>query len=77
MINQATSQIHARIKHLLGYPGYSRQELPSGEYDSLCQLDHFGLGNSRSRQEYLEFAEIDLKGKKCGPMKWCAEGLLE
>lgn len=37
----------------------------------------YGVGNERTVQEYLKFAEIDLHEVKCGSLKWCVDGTLD
>ena len=70
---------------MMGYPDYSLESIQHNNighendeaYNVLLDLEYYGLGKSRSREEYLKFAEIDLEKKTCGPMKWCSEGQLE
>jgi hypothetical protein len=88
MCSRAESQIRNRIKHMMGYPEASLEAMRQEDknvnhhdgdefYNVLLELEHYGLGNVRSRNDYLRFAEIDLDEKTCGPMKWCSEGELE
>ena len=86
-MDRMTPYIHNRIKYMMGYPKLTvddimkKQQQHDGEdeayYNPLLELDHYGLGTARSREEYLKFAEIDLDNMKCGPLKWCSEGELE
>ena len=74
---------------MLGYPNFTSDDVQrsSGSntnhgddeelYNVLMDLEHYGLGDTRSRSDYLEFAEIDLQNMTCGPMKWCSDGTLE
>ena len=77
MCDRAKAIIHKRIKSLLGIT--KEVEVDADDpYNALLELnDYFGLGTERSRQGYLEFAEIDLEHQTCGPMTWCSNGELE
>jgi hypothetical protein len=82
LVERVSDKIRNRIKYMMGYKEVTletiQQENAGHEdddsYDILLELDHYGLGAVRSREEYLKFAEIDLEKKKCGPMTWCSEG---
>jgi hypothetical protein len=85
MADRASTPIRQRIKHMMGYPDMDRilqRNAAHTIYDDpshniTFELEHFGLGQERSRDAYLQFAEIDLLKMTCGPMKWCSEGSLE
>ena len=83
MEDRLTSTTHDRIKVMMGYPEVSPAASDGVEGHrvasnySLVELDHYGLGSRRSREEYLEFAEIDLNKRTCGGLEWCAEGTLQ
>jgi [Skp1-protein]-hydroxyproline N-acetylglucosaminyltransferase len=79
MVDQVTHSIRKRIKIMMGYPGMEDDEAQKdkGPYRLSYGLERYGLGTVRSAKEYLEFAEIDLEKKTCGPMKWCSEGQIE
>jgi hypothetical protein len=63
---------------MMGYPNITTSTIiQSLSYNVLSELEHYGLGTERSKEDYLKFAEIDLERKTCGPMAWCSEGLLE
>ena len=85
-------EVRKRIKYMMGYPevrqGLSFVRLhnsittnddDNGKrfMDVLLEVERYGLGNVRSPQDYLNFAEIDLNQRTCGAMKWCSEGELE
>lgn len=83
MEDRLSPTTHDRIKVMLGYPevtsvasgGVAGRRVASNY--SLVELDKYGLGSRRSRQEYLKFAEIDLDKRTCGGLEWCAEGTLQ
>jgi len=78
---RGTKFVHQRLKHMLGYPKFSSEDLQVSNMDEshnvLMEFEHYGLGTTRSRTEYLEFSEIDIDTRTCGPMKWCSEGTLD
>ena len=85
-MDRMTPYIHKRIKYMMGYPKLTMDDIMKNQqhggedeeyFNPLLELEHFGLGNVRSREEYLKFAEIDLEKSTCGPLKWCSEGKLE
>ena len=85
LTDQVASAVKSRIKHMMGYPDYSLSDMQQQNighkndeaYDVLIDLQYYGLGTTRTLEEYLKFAEIDLEKKTCGPMKWCSEGQYE
>jgi hypothetical protein len=67
-----------RIKHLVGYPTDSLQEIQqAGDEIVLTDLDYYGNGKVRSREEYLNLTNIDVVKEECHPMHWCNYGELE
>ena len=76
LVSRAQEQIRNRIKYMLGYPKLLEGKNLTKQ-ESLLEAEHYGLGKERSREEYLQFAEIDLEEMTCGPMKWCIDGTLE
>jgi Glycosyltransferase (GlcNAc) len=86
MAERASTPIRQRIKHMMGYPEMDRtlrtnaagqHQTNDPSHNITFELEHFGLGQERSRDAYLQFAEIDLLKMTCGPMKWCSDGSLE
>jgi Glycosyltransferase (GlcNAc) len=85
MVDRASTTIRQRIKHMMGYPDIIMNKKTNTAHTATNDLshnisfevEHFGLGQERSREAYLEFAEIDLLKMTCGPMKWCTDGSLE
>ncbi|KAL9187610.1 hypothetical protein ACHAXT_005988 [Thalassiosira profunda] len=79
LMDRLSPTIHDRIKTMMGYPefedGAENYRAPSNY--SLVELSCYGVGTRRSRDEYLQFAKIDLKKRTCGGLKWCAEGSLQ
>lgn len=64
---------------MIGYPeltlapdGVEGHRVPSNY--SLIESKNYGVGASRSKEEYLKFAKIDIEKRQCGGLKWCAEG---
>lgn len=87
-MDKMTPHIHARIKHMMGYPKFTLEDIKQMQtqhsnndeesyYNPILEVEHYGLGNVRTREEYLKFAEIDLEKSTCGPLKWCSEGEIE
>ncbi|KAL7528160.1 hypothetical protein ACHAWF_002458 [Thalassiosira exigua] len=74
LMDRLSPTTHERIKVMMGYREF---QLTSASNYSVVELSHYGLGTHRSKEEYLEFAEIDLENRKCGKLKWCAEGTLQ
>ncbi len=68
-----------RVKHLVGYKDCcSREKLEEdGDELVLMDVDHYAFGDVRSREEYLEWANIDVDAKRCHPIQWCNKGELE
>ena len=81
MVDHAATQVRQRIKYMMGYPEApkrtSDKTMEADQLDPLLEIDHYGLGTERSREEYYQFAEVNVVEKTCGPMKWCTEGSLE
>lgn len=76
--NQLQLRLIKRVKHLVGYNDCcSRQKLEQ-EGDSLVLMDveHYAFGETRSREEYLKWAEIDVDAKRCHRLEWCNKGEL-
>lgn len=65
-----------RVKHLVGYNDCcSREKLvEDGDELVLMDVEHYGFGDVRSREEYLSWANIDVDKKKCHSIKWCNNG---
>ena len=76
--NQLQLRLIKRVKHLVGYNDCcSRQKLEQ-EGDSLVLMDveHYAFGETRSREEYLKWAQIDVDAKRCHRLEWCNKGEL-
>lgn len=77
--NQLQLKLIKRVKYFVGYKDCcSREKLEQeGSELVLQEADHYGFGNVRTREEYLEWAKIDVDNKKCGRIAWCNDGSLE
>lgn len=92
LTDRVTPHIHARIKYMMGYPKFTLEDIkklqrehssnPNDDddesyYNPILEIQHYGLGTVRTREDYLKFAEIDLEEQTCGPLNWCSKGELE
>jgi [Skp1-protein]-hydroxyproline N-acetylglucosaminyltransferase len=76
--NQLQSQIINRVKNLVGYPDITQQSLQKIKLDDvLTEIQYYGLGTNRTRDEYIKLTGIDFHNLKCTPMKWCNQGTLD
>jgi len=67
-----------RLKHMLGYDDSSLEHMTqSGASKVLLDIEHYGMGQKRTRQEYLQLTNIDMEHKKCSRITWCNQGTLE
>lgn len=71
-----------RIKHLVGYSDATLEKIrDSNEEFVLQDLDYYGLGKTKSRDEYLTFAGITVNEKnnslQCHHIGWCNKGEYE
>ncbi|KAL3791626.1 hypothetical protein HJC23_012216 [Cyclotella cryptica] len=76
--NQLQLRLIKRVKYLVGYEDCCTKKKLQQEGDELVLIDveHYAFGDVRSRQEYLEWAKIDVDNKKCHPIDWCNKGAL-
>jgi hypothetical protein len=77
LCDRAKSLVHNRIRTILGVPGLQLNEQDLGEYGVTTEVNRYGIGNVRSREDFLKFAEIDLEARTCGDLTWCLEGEVE
>ncbi len=77
--NQLQLKLIKRVKHLVGYKDCCTREKLKEEGSELVlqEVDHYGFGNVRTREEYLEWAQIDVDNKRCRRIEWCNTGSLE
>jgi len=62
----------------VGYPDITRKSIEDeGEGFILTDLEHYSLGTTRERDDYLKLTEIDFNNLKCGHMQWCNQGDLD
>mmetsp|Transcript_17232 Transcript_17232/g.24258 ORF Transcript_17232/g.24258 Transcript_17232/m.24258 type:complete len:619 (+) Transcript_17232:50-1906(+) len=67
-----------RLKHMLGYEESSLEHMKKDGADKvLVEIEHYGMGTKRTRDEYLKFTNIDMEHKKCSNIPWCNQGTLE
>lgn len=76
--NQLQLKLIKRVKHLVGYKDCCTREklIENGEELVLMDVEHYGFGDERSREQYLEWANIDVDANRCHNIKWCNQGEL-
>jgi hypothetical protein len=76
--NELQLKLINRVKYLVGYDDCcSREKLVEGGDELvLAEVEHYGFGDVRSREEYLEWAKIDVGAKRCHSIDWCNKGEL-
>eukprot|EP00538_Stauroneis_constricta_P000863 CAMPEP_0119549908 /NCGR_PEP_ID=MMETSP1352-20130426/3540_1 /TAXON_ID=265584 /ORGANISM="Stauroneis constricta, Strain CCMP1120" /LENGTH=549 /DNA_ID=CAMNT_0007595607 /DNA_START=44 /DNA_END=1693 /DNA_ORIENTATION=- len=72
------SHIIRRVKHMVGYPEDTLEKLQEDNDEHvLTDMEYYSLGTTRTREEYLQLAQIDVEEKKCHNLAWCNKGELE
>lgn len=71
-----------RIKHMVGYPDATLEKIKEGKLEFVLEsLDQYGLGTTRTKEEYMKFAGLEVDEKhaalQCKRIAWCNEGALE
>ncbi|KAL3778410.1 hypothetical protein HJC23_004731, partial [Cyclotella cryptica] len=67
-----------RIKHMVGYEEATPTNLENhGNSIVLTDYEHYGPGEARTMDAFLEHTRIDVKQFKCGYIDWCNECTLE
>mmetsp|Transcript_7527 Transcript_7527/g.17068 ORF Transcript_7527/g.17068 Transcript_7527/m.17068 type:complete len:603 (-) Transcript_7527:32-1840(-) len=76
--NQLQLRLIKRVKHLVGYNDCCSKEklMQDGDELVLMDVEHYGFGDVRSREEYLKWANIDVDAKRCHGIQWCNKGEL-
>ena len=76
--NQLQLRLIKRVKHLVGYKDCCTREKLTADGDELVLTDveHYGFGDVRSREEYLNWANINVDANRCRSIKWCNNGEL-
>lgn len=76
--NQLQLRLIKRVKYLVGYEDCCTKKKLQQEGDELVLIDveHYAFGDVRSREDYLEWTNIDVADKKCHPIEWCNKGEL-
>ncbi|KAL7553496.1 hypothetical protein ACHAWF_018034 [Thalassiosira exigua] len=77
--NELQLRLIKRVKHLVGYKDCCTREKLEQAGDELVleDVEHYGFGEVRSREEYLKWANIDVDARRCRPIQWCNRGELE
>ncbi len=61
-----------RIKHMVGYKNSDKESLEKLGWNLvLTDFEHYGPGDVRTVQEFLEHNKIDVKAEKCGWIDYC------
>mmetsp|Transcript_11927 Transcript_11927/g.22081 ORF Transcript_11927/g.22081 Transcript_11927/m.22081 type:complete len:688 (+) Transcript_11927:101-2164(+) len=61
-----------RIKYMVGYKESSKEWLESKNYQVvLTEFEHYGPGDIRTMEAFLEHTKINLDTEKCGHIDWC------
>ena len=76
---QLQGPVLKRIKHLVGYTDATLEKIRENREEFVLQdLDYYGLGTAKSRDEYLTFAGITVNEKndslQCHTIEWCNTG---
>ncbi|KAL7465188.1 hypothetical protein ACHAXS_005520 [Conticribra weissflogii] len=67
-----------RVKHMVGYKESTTEWLRDHNYQVvLTDFEHYGPGEIRTREEFLEHTNIDMEKEKCGHIGWCNDCSLE
>lgn len=76
--NVLQERLIKRVKFLLGYEDCCTREkiVRDGDEMVLVDVEHYGFGDVRSREEYLSWAKIDIDAKTCHSIDWCNKGEL-
>ena len=82
MNNALQGSVIKRIKHMVGYPDATMEKIKEANLEfTLESLDLYGLGTTRTRQAYMEFAGLVVDEKhsalQCKKIDWCNQGSLE
>lgn len=61
-----------RVKHMVGYTESTREELEKeNKHIVLTEYEHYGPGDVRSREEFLDHMNIDVPNYRCNHIDWC------
>jgi len=78
--NRITGMVVRRVKHMVGYPDSSRAKLEESNQEVvLMDIDQYSMGNERSWQEYMDFAQMHIDHEKeviacSNTIPWCNHG---
>lgn len=77
--NELQAKLIKRVKHLVGYKDCCSREKLEAEGSELVlhEVDHYGFGTVRTREEYLKWSNIDVDKNQCQRIAWCNNGELE
>ena len=70
-------EVIERVKHMVGYPESTR-EIIEAQHNAhvLTEIEHYGLGQVRSREAFIDLVKLDMVNKQCHNLKWCNQGEL-
>lgn len=82
MNNKLQGTVIKRIKHMTGYPDATLDKINESNIGFVLEnIDQYGLGTTRSREEYMKFAGLIVDEKnsalQCKRIDWCNNGDLE
>ena len=68
-----------RVKYMVGYKDTTADALEQSQQSIvLTDYQHYGPGETRTMEEFLEHVNIDIENEKCGNgIKWCNRCLLD
>lgn len=77
--NHLQLKLIKRVKYLVGYKDCCTREKLEAEGSGLVleEVELYGFGHERTREEYLEWAKIDVDNHKCNRIEWCNKGELD
>ncbi len=79
MNNRLQGPVIKRLKNLAGYPDATVEKLKAEGIDYvLTDMEHYGVGDVRTLEEYMEFAGISVDTQnnalQCSRIAWCTQG---
>eukprot|EP00984_Skeletonema_dohrnii_P010626 scaffold4141_cov117-Skeletonema_dohrnii-CCMP3373.AAC.9 len=67
-----------RVKYMVGYKDTTKEALEDlGHSVVLTDFQHYGPGETRTMDEFLEHVNIDIEKEQCGNIKWCNKCLMD
>ena len=63
---------------MVGYNDTTKEALEDlGHSVVLTDFQHYGPGETRTMDEFLEHVNIDIEKEQCGNIKWCNKCLMD